>query len=96
MSIRLSNKYHFCSLPIMFSRCMSSVYRSFNQNFSRKKYHLLTNSVLINNNKFNLSNIIREISITFGLSLFLLYLFYQLFGNFILIIFIICGILCKF
>jgi hypothetical protein len=96
MSIRLLIKHHCCSLLIMFSRCLSSVYRSLNQNFSRKKYHLLPNTVLINNNKLIFSNIIREISLTFGLALFLLYLFYQLFGNFVLIIFIICGILCKY
>ncbi|CAF1213376.1 unnamed protein product [Rotaria sp. Silwood1] len=77
----------------MFSRCMSSIYRSLNQSFLRKKYSLLTNSVLINNNKLILFKIIHEILLTFGLSLFLLYLFYQLFGNFILIIFILCGIL---
>jgi len=72
------------------------MYRSLNQSFSRKKYNLLTNSVLINNHKLNISNIIREITSTFGLSLFLFYLFYQLFGNFILILFILCGILCKY
>jgi hypothetical protein len=75
---------------------MSSIHRSLNQNFSRKKYHLLTNSISINNNKINISNIIQEISSTFGLSLFLFYLCYQLFGNFIFIIFILYGVLCKY
>jgi hypothetical protein len=65
MSINISKKYHICSLPIMFSRCVSSMYRTLNQNLSRKKYHLLTNSILINNNKFNISNIIQEILIIF-------------------------------
>jgi hypothetical protein len=100
MSIRFLTRHHCCSLPIMFSRCVSSIYRSLGQNvsfFSRKKYSLLTNTVLANNNtKWILSNIIREVSSIFGLSLFLFYLFYQLFGNFIFIIFIICGILCKY
>ena len=96
MPIRLLSKQYYCSLPIMLSRCISSVYRSLNQNLSRRKYHLLSNSVLVTNNKIIFSNIIREISFTFGLALFLLYLFYQLFGNFILIILIICGILCKY
>ncbi|CAF1238336.1 unnamed protein product [Rotaria sordida] len=50
---------------------------------------LLTND----NNKLILFKIIQEISLTFGLSLFLLYLFYQLLGNFLLIIFIVCGVL---
>ncbi|CAF2093983.1 unnamed protein product [Rotaria magnacalcarata] len=78
----------------MFSRCISSVYRSLSQVFPRKKYHLLSNSVLgKNNNKLILSAIIYETSFTFGLSLFLLLLFYQLSGNLIIIIFIICGIL---
>jgi hypothetical protein len=72
------------------------MYRSINQTFSRKKYNLLTNSVVINNHKLNITNIIREITSIFGLSLFLFYLFYQLFGNFLLIIFIICGIFCKY
>ncbi len=96
MSIRILNRYQHCSLPIMFSRCMSSAYRSINQTLSRKKYHLLNNSITIANQKFHISKIIYEISWTFGLALFLLYLFYQLLGNFILIIFIIGGVLCKY
>jgi hypothetical protein len=95
MSIRILTKRHSCSLLIMFSRCISSLYRSIGQTCSKKKYHLLTNSVLVNHNKLSLSNIIQELSSTFGLALFLFYLFYQLFGNLILIVFIIYGILCM-
>ncbi|CAF1114469.1 unnamed protein product [Adineta steineri] len=71
------------------------MYRSLSQSCLRNKYHLLTNSGLIYNNRLVLSNIIHEISLVFGLSLFLFYLFYQLFGNFVLILFIICGILSS-
>ncbi|CAF0998244.1 unnamed protein product [Adineta ricciae] len=79
----------------MVSRYLSSVYRSLGQMCSKKKYHLLANSALINNKKCHLSAILQEISITFGLSLFAFYLFYQLFGNIIMILVLIFGILSS-
>lgn len=94
MSIRFGTKNQFHSVLIMFSRCMSSIYRSLSQVCPRKRYHLLTNSILLNNNT-SLRKILYETFYTLGLSLFLLYLFYQLSGSFILIALIILGILCK-
>ena len=98
MPIRLGNRFrHFIS-PVMFSRCLSSLYRSVRANksfLSIRRYHLLPNAETLQPRHLALSNIIREIAHTFGLSLFLFYLFYQLFGNFILIICLVCGILCK-
>ncbi|UJR31466.1 hypothetical protein I4U23_018955 [Adineta vaga] len=49
----------------------------------------------MNKKKVPLSNVIQEISTTFGLSLFAFYLFYQLFGNIVLILCLICGILTS-
>ena len=98
MSIRLGSRFHNFVSPVMFSRCFSSLYRSVRAHksfLSIRKYHLLSNTETPQPGKLALSNIIREITHTFGLSLFLFYLFYQLFGNFILIICLVCGILCK-
>ena len=60
-----------------------------------RKYHLLTNPAAIQTGPSILRRGIREISVVGGLSLFLSFLFYQLFGYSVLILLLVGGTLCK-
>lgn len=96
MSIRLLAKYRYFFSSIMFSRCFSSIYRSVCSNwscFTSKRYHLLNNPSINSSPSISRTNLMREISSTMSLSLFLLYLFYQLFGNFLFVITLIFAVL---
>ena len=99
MSIRLLAKYRYYFSTVMFSRCFASVYRSVCSNLScltPKRYHLLANPSFSSTPSISRTNLMREISSTMSLSLFLLYLFYQLFGNFLFIIGLIFAVLGSF